>query len=105
MVEPSGTVLSTELDGYPALSLAAMGKDSRIVQDKLARMKDREMKDLNQPSRLEEMLIQLILETKSQVDPVELTIETVTQNGIERKIVKFVGGTEISASWPAKNTN
>jgi 20S proteasome alpha/beta subunit len=102
MIEPSGTVLSTKVDGESDLSFAAMGKDSDIVMEHFWRLKlleGNESSKTMDASQLKEMLIKLLLEqletTSSADGDVEIMVETIESTWIERSVLRYKNGEEI----------
>jgi 20S proteasome alpha/beta subunit len=98
MVEPSGRVLATTTKrkkDKKTSSWCAMGKESDVVQEKLSRT---ELGD-DGASQLQEKLAQQLLETVvSRNDITEVMVEILTAVGIERTLLQYKNGEQISSS-------
>jgi hypothetical protein len=106
LVEPSGRVLTTttKKGQSSSFSFGAMGKDSSALQERLNRCTNLDLDSGDDDTTtdvaevLKETLIQALLETLSRNDTIELMVETMTAQGIERTLVHYKNGKEISST-------
>jgi 20S proteasome alpha/beta subunit len=100
-VDPSGRVVNTRLSSASpsgaAPSFVAMGKDCKLVQEKLVSMMMTEKEEQNlDATKLEERLVQLLLDhaaPRNQIVPV--MVETVSSQGVHQKLLQFRNGKPI----------
>jgi len=98
-MEPSGSVRSaTPLPDNAPISFCAMGKDSTWVEEQVLRSSRRRLKRRKWPSssvELEEFLISLVLQSRNE--EVELVVEKLSAAGIERRLLVYKGGKQVSS--------
>lgn len=93
MLEPSGSVLQTK-SKKNGISWCTMGKDSDSFQEKLDRL---ELDESEGSDALQDKLVQLLLESLSKNDDIEVMVETLTNSGIARSLLRYKNGKLISS--------
>lgn len=98
LVEPSGRVMATTTKKKGEGTFwCAMGKESGLVQERFGRT---ELEDEGTVSNLQEKLVQQLLETASTTrnSITEVMVEVLTVVGIERMLLQYKNGEQISSS-------